>query len=724
MGDTEETVANQVETVASEAKEVIEIDKEDAQQQPGEGGAEKEGKKRKAMAPRSDAWNYFTKVKTVSGEEKAKCKYCDGLYKCDAKTNGTSSLNAHLKVCRKNPNKKVVDKQGTLQLMPSPGNSSVGTISTWKFDLDELKICFAEMLIEDEQPFAAAERPGLRKFMAKACPKFDMPSRRTATRNCVKVYDAQKLKLQKFLKEHCERVSLTTDTWTANTKQNYMCVTAHFLDKNWNLHKKIIGFFPSKGHGGEDIGKHLESCLASWGIDKVFTITVDNASANNNAINYMRRVLNESKGTFAEGDYLHMRCVAHIINLIVTEGLKEIDTSVARVRAAVKYIKGGTSRLVNFKKCAELAKVQTKAFLNLDVCTRWNSTYLMLNAAQKYEKAFQRYSDEDPYYRLELENDGPGVPVKSDWEKVRKMSEFLEHFYELTLRVSATKRPTSHTFFHEIADVLVLLRNWSNSEDRLCQYMGKRMLVKYDKYFGEKYGEKRSDREKRGEKDKGDQLLNLVVFFCVAIDPRYKLSNYIKMAVMFMFGAEIGEKLWGTVNTSFRSLFEEYKNMYAPTEKVQPPNDSQESQSKGKGLMRSLINQQMSNGGENVTVKSEIEKYFAEDNEEDKTGFDILKYWKVNENRFPVLSIMARDLLAIPISTVASESAFSTGGRILDDFRSSLTSTMVERLICASDWIRGSENVSVEENTEELAKLEEGKSVCLFVHFVFIPIHY
>jgi hypothetical protein len=41
-----------------------------------------------------------------------------------------------------------------------------------------------------------------------------------------------------------------------------------------------------------------------------------------------------------------------------------------------------------------------------------------------------------------------------------------------------------------------------------------------------------------------------------------------------MFGAEIGEKLWATVNSSFRSLFEEYKNMYAPSEKAHTPNDS------------------------------------------------------------------------------------------------------------------------------------------------------
>jgi hypothetical protein len=47
--------------------------------------------------------------------------------------------------------------------------------------------------------------------------------------------------------------------------------------------------------------------------------------------------------------------------------LKEIDKSIKHVRAAVKFIRGGSSRLVKFKKCAELAKVQSKAFLNLDM---------------------------------------------------------------------------------------------------------------------------------------------------------------------------------------------------------------------------------------------------------------------------------------------------------------------------------------------------------------------
>jgi len=72
---------------------------------------------------------------------------------------------------------------------------------------------------------------------------------------------------------------------------------------------------------------------------------------------------------------------------------------------------------------------------------------------------------------------------------------------------------------------------------------------------------------------------------------------------------------------------------------------------------------------------------------------------------------LARDLLAIPITSVASESAFSAGGRTLDDFRTSLTPRMVERLVCANDWIHRGNYVSVEEDTQQMALLEEGNIV-------------
>lgn len=71
------------------------------------------------------------------------------------------------------------------------------------------------------------------------------------------------------------------------------------------------------------------------------------------------------------------------------------------------------------------------------------------------------------------------------------------------------------------------------------------------------------------------------------------------------------------------------------------------------------------------------------------------------------MSCLARNVLAIQITSVASESAFSIGGRVLDDFRTSLTPFMVEAIVCTQDWLRRTIPINIEENTEELAKLEE-----------------
>ena len=65
-----------------------------------------------------------------------------------------------------------------------------------------------------------------------------------------------------------------------------MCITAHLIDDDWNLHKKIISFVPVTSHKGEYIAKALESCLLEWGLKNVFSITLDNASANDTAVGF------------------------------------------------------------------------------------------------------------------------------------------------------------------------------------------------------------------------------------------------------------------------------------------------------------------------------------------------------------------------------------------------------------------------------------------------------
>ena len=45
-------------------------------------------------------------------------------------------------------------------------------------------------------------------------------------------------------------------------------------------------------------------------------------------------------------------------------------------------------------------------------------------------------------------------------------------------------------------------------------------------------------------------------------------------------------------------------------------------------------------------------------------------------------------ILAIPITTVASEATCSAGGRVIDTYRASLDPETVQALICGGDWIR------------------------------------
>ena len=107
--------------------------------------------------------------------------------------------------------------------------------------------------------------------------------------------------------------------------------------------------------------------------------------------------------------------------------------------------------------------------------------------------------------------------------------------------------------------------------------------------------------------------------------------------------------------------------------------------------------------------KTELERYLQEAREPKNTNFDILTWWKDQKKRYPILHNMAKDVLAIPISTVASESAFSMGGRVLDDFRTSLTPKMVEALVCSNDWLRTSHMpLVIEENLKMVEEMEEG----------------
>ncbi|KAL5749229.1 hypothetical protein ACOSP7_023832 [Xanthoceras sorbifolium] len=87
----------------------------------------------------------------------------------------------------------------------------------------------------------------------------------------------------------------------------------------------------------------------------------------------------------------------------------------------------------------------------------------------------------------------------------------------------------------------------------------------------------------------------------------------------------------------------------------------------------------------NTNFMSELDAYLQEKVLPNAIYFDILIWWKANASKYLILFRVARDVLDIPVSTVASESAFSTGGRVVSPHRSRLHPNTLEVLMCAQN---------------------------------------
>ncbi|CAN1848697.1 Zinc finger BED domain-containing protein RICESLEEPER 2, partial [Linum perenne] len=421
-------------------------------------------------------------------------------------------------------------------------------------------------------------------------------------------------------------------------------------------------------HTSVRLASRLCASLLDWNIDsKLSAITLDNCTTNDSMVSIIRNKLVPSN-LLMDGSLLHMRCSAHILNLIVRDGLDVIKDGIDKIRESVSYWIATPKRVEFFIESARHVEVNVKRKLVLDCPTRWNSTYEMLAVAIPYKEVF---------YRLRLrDNQYDSVPSSVQWEFASAIVEKLKIFAETTELFSGSNYPTANLFFSKVCDLRLELMNWRDDSNPVISEMARTMWLKFTKYWDD---------------------IHLVLAVAVVLDPRYKLH------LIEYYATKLGIANGDLVGDSVKKIVCDLVLAYQTKSSSQVGSSSSSTASASATDLDFELFMSQRKRSRNTLVTTELDHYLAEQIIPRTSDFDILLWWKLNGAKYPTLQQIARDFLAIPITSVASESAFSTCGRLLDPHRCKLHHSTVEAMMCARSWVKA--EISKEPDTK-LADLE------------------
>ncbi|KAK9166202.1 hypothetical protein Scep_001393 [Stephania cephalantha] len=387
--------------------------------------------------------------------------------------NGTNGTKRHLSSC---PNYSHFGNRDVGQMiLESSITGNMGSRSI-KYDSGVHRKNMAMIVIMHELPFTFVDYEYVKYSYTSLVPEIKCVSRNTSQADILKIYKREKRKLFNLLQSLPGRVCLTSDMWTSIISDGYIILTAHYIDEDWVLQKKNLNFcFMPPPHSSVAIAEKISALLGSWNLDKkLFSNTLDNASANDTFVGIFKNTLRIKDALLVGGDFFHMRCCAHILNLMVQNGLKEIEKIIDKVRDSIKFVKRSQSRKKKFLDCATQLAIDYKKGLVQDVVTRWNSTYLMIESTLYYRNVFAHLALSDTNYVF--------CPELEEWNQVEYVFKFLKIFYDLTNIFYGAKYPTINLFFHGMWKIQALLKDELKNLNHFIRSMASKMQLKLDKY--------------------------------------------------------------------------------------------------------------------------------------------------------------------------------------------------------------------------------------------------
>ena len=639
---------------------------------------------------RSAVWKDFTRERRADGNYVAICKHCKKQLTATSRS-GTTHLRNHLATCtttstrRAGKRRKLVVRRIHHSKSFADGQSGEGHASGddndnegTHFDQELSRRDLVHMIVQHGYRFSMVDDVGFQKFVKNLQPQFRMVSYDTVRADSMEIYEGEKLKLQDVLSKIPCRVSISVDMWESNTQMEYMCLTCHYIDHandEWKVRKKILNFVPMEAPFTVDqIANLIVEKLHSWGIDrKLGAVVLDNCSGGEIVARELLRIL-QPRRLLLNGDLFQVRSCAHILNLTIQESWEEASDITDRVRKMITYVK--FERFQKFQDISKLLHVDQK-HLVVDSPDNLSSIYLMFESACYYHDVLVRLAEQEGHYDVFL--------AAADWADVKALTEILDVVYH-AMEKFPLENPTANLYFNEMCEIHVLLRTWRNSPSPVVAKVAAQMLSKFEGYW---------------------DITRPVMAFASILDPRYKMKSLEYFFRLIYADEQFAAKtMIDVIQNTFHNLYNEYKHQSSDSWK----NPSVLCYSRNS---RSCMGSMYSNGDDSRTfsritlsdarrgldqyiqetssgqsLKSDLEMYLEEavyrQKEGNQDNFDILGWWKSFAAKYPVLSQMARDILAIPVSIIP----LGSEDRTLNEYLSTMDPSTVQGLVCAQDWLR------------------------------------
>jgi len=277
----------------------------------------------------------------------------------------------------------------------------------------------------------------------------------------------------------------------------------------------------------------------------------------------------------------------------------------------------------------------------------WHKIYFGLEVLLHFKKTF-------PSEEL--------LPAK-ETEIIESVCKILRAIYHAVEVFSGPICPTANMYFNELWIVRTTLEEQASTDHTELSRMVWEMQEALDEFWQNSY-----------------VWLSVPVVF----DPRFKFA-FIEFHLKLAFGSEAA-KYVSAVHDTIWELFVIYcSSVHKPSvdTSICETRDVQ---------VGGFYSDSLEDPDKHLNVQSqiltELNKYLDDDLVPRNDDFNIMNWWMSNSAKYPTLSVMARDILAMPGSAVHCEAALNSKGPGISKQWSKLNIKTIEALVCIRDWIK------------------------------------